>query len=279
MHTFETPQPVRLRVELWTGKVEITATDTATTTVELNPLHGGDAAREVIDGTKVEQRGDEIVVLVPRIKGGLFRSRVEIEARVEVPSNSAAHVQVASADIETHGTLADVRAETASGDVAVEYGADVDVKSGSGDIWVGEATGKLKLKGGSADVEIVKVGGNADVLSGSGDIVVGAIGGTLKAKCGSGDIVVRDAGDGVDAMAGSGDVVVRGVDHGLVKAKTGSGDVVIAIVDGTATYLDISTVTGDVQSDLDGSEPPEAGAPSAEVHVSSGSGDVVLQRA
>lgn len=279
MHTFETPQPVRLRVELLSGRVDITATDTTTTTVELSAIHGGSDAEEVIADTKVEQRGDEIVVLVPRVKGGLFRSRIEIEVRVEVPSDSAAKVQTGSADIEARGRLAQTKVETGSGDVAVEHGSDIDIKTGSGDIWVGAASGTLKCKGGSADVEVGKVGGDADILSGSGDVVLGAVAGLLKVKSGSGDVVVRDAGDGVDAIVGSGDVAVRGVDHGVVKAKTGSGDVAVSIVEGTATYLDVSTVTGELRSDLDGSAPPEDGAPTAEVSIYSGSGDVVLQRA
>ena len=280
MHTFHTPDPVSLRVELIAGKIEVTAAETDSTTVELIAISGGEAAQDVIDETKIEQRGDEIVVLVPRTKGGgLFRSRIEIEALITVPIDSSAKLQAGSADIKTNGQLGDVRAESGSGDVVIEHGAAVETKTGSGDISVGTATRSLKSKGGSADVEVGTVNGDAEVLSGSGDIVIGGASGQLKIKSGSGDIAIQDAGDLVDVMAGSGDLRVRRIDHGIVKAKTGSGDVSVSIVEGTSTYLDVSTVTGDVRSDLEGAEPPEDGAPTTEVHIRTGSGDVVLQRA
>lgn len=279
MHTFQTPQPVQLRVELWVGKIEVTASETDSTTVELIAVNGDANSQDIIDNTKVEQRGDEIVVLAPKVKGGLFRSRGEVEARIVVPVLSSAKLQSGSADIETHGQLGDVRAESGSGEVQIEHGDNVDTKTGSGDIAVERADGRLSSKSGSADVAIGTVGGNADVVSGSGDVALKEVGGVLKIKCGSGDVAVLRAGDGVDAMAGSGDVHIGKVSRGKVKAKTGSGDVVVSVVDGTPTYLDVMTVTGDVTSDLDGAEPPEQGSPSAEVQIQSGSGDVVLQRA
>ncbi len=103
--------------------------------------------------------------------------------------------------------------------------------------------------------------------------------GTLKIKTGSGDIIVKHAGDGVDAMAGSGDLLVRRIDHGKLKAKTGSGDITVGVADGTAAYLDITTVTGDVTSSLDASDAPGDGDQTVELIIQAGTGDVVLQRA
>ena len=66
MHTFDTPSPVNLKVELWQGQVNVLARDTQTTTVELEALHGDSTAQELIDNARVEQRGDDIVVELPK---------------------------------------------------------------------------------------------------------------------------------------------------------------------------------------------------------------------
>jgi DUF4097 and DUF4098 domain-containing protein YvlB len=273
MYSFETPNPVDLRVEVWAGRVDITAADTQTTTVELR----GD--QELIESAKVEQRGDEIVVLMPKIKSSLFRRSAEVEAEITVPKQSNARVETASADIRTRGDLGKVDASSGSGEVEVDQAAKAEVRTGSGDISVRAVQGDCSTKSGSAEVSLGKIGGDCDVLSGSGDVVIDEIAGSLKVKAGSGDIIVKSAGDGVDAMAGSGDLLLRRVERGRVKAKTGSGDITVGVANGTAAYLDIMTVTGDVSSELDGSEAPSDGELTTEIFVQTGSGDVVLQRA
>jgi DUF4097 and DUF4098 domain-containing protein YvlB len=279
MHTFETPSPVHLKVQLSQGLINVIGRDTTTTTVELEALHGDSAAQELIDNARVEQRGDNIVVEVPKAKGGLFRSRGEIRATITVPTGSHAKLETSSADIKTDGELGDLNVASGSGDVELDVVASAKVRTGSGDIAANTVHGSCDIKCGSADVAIGMIGGSSDVIAGSGDVTLGQLGGVLKIKTGSGDIVVKQAGDGIDALAGSGDVLVRRVEHGRLKAKTGSGDITIGVADGTAAYLDISTVTGDVTSSLDASEAPSEDDRTVELIIQSGTGDVVLQRA
>ncbi len=279
MHTFHTPVPVSLRVEIWQGSVRVQAEQTDTTTVELSPLRGDSAAEELIGSTKVEQRGDEIVVLMPKVKSGLFRRGAEVEATITVPLDSRARVETAAADVETFGRLGDVRLASGSGDVRIEHASDVEVRTGSGDISIDTVTGSCDSKSGSADVMIGSIAGDGDIISGSGDVVVNRVGGSVRIKSGSGDVIIKSGGDSVDAMAGSGDLLLKRVERGRVKAKTGSGDISIGVANGTAAYLDIMTVTGDVHSDLEGSDAPLDGDQTVEISVQSGTGDVVLQRA
>jgi DUF4097 and DUF4098 domain-containing protein YvlB len=278
MYEFNTPGPIDLRVELWQGQVNVVADDSDTTTVELTPLRGDSAARESIDNARVEQRGNEVVVLMPKAKGGLFRGRAEVQADITVPSGSNVRIETGSADIETEGVLGNVRASSGSGDVSIEVGGDVDVRTGSGDIKVTTVHGSCTVKCGSADVRVETVHGDADVASGSGDVMIDTVAGSLKVKTGSGDILLQQAGHTVEALAGSGDLLLKRIEHGKVAVKTGSGDVSIGVADGTAAYLDILTVTGDVRSDLDASEGPADGDLTVDINVKSGSGDVVLQR-
>jgi DUF4097 and DUF4098 domain-containing protein YvlB len=278
MYTFDTPAPIDLRVELPQGRLNVVALDTETTTVELNPMRGDSAAREAIENARVEQRGNEILVLLPNAKGGLFRGKAEVEVEIRVPSHSNARVETSSADIETEGVLGDVKASTGSGEVSIDQVADLQMRTGSGDVTVTTVTGSCNVKSGSADVQIGAVAADADVIAGSGDLSVESVGGKLNVKTGSGDLTVASAGRTVDAVAGSGDVLVKRVEQGSLRMKTGSGDVSVGVATGTAAYLDIMTVTGDVSSDLDASDAPTDGDRTVDISIKSGSGDVVLQR-
>lgn len=278
MTTFHTPEPVRLRVELWEGSVHVLAEETDTTTVELEPDDNG-AAQELIERATVEQRGNDLVVLLPKARGGLFRRGLGVQATIHVPLSSSAYIETASADVELVGVLGDVRVSTGSGDIEIEHADDVTVRTGSGDLNLGTADGNCSVKSGSADIVIGLVAGNCDLLSGSGDVEIDSVGGRLAVKTGSGDVAVRSGGGDVDAMAGSGDVALHRVSSGRVKAKTGSGDIAIGVASGTSAYLDVMTVSGDVHSELDGADSPRDGELTVEISVMSGSGDVVLQRA
>ncbi|WP_421934483.1 DUF4097 family beta strand repeat-containing protein [Phenylobacterium sp.] len=314
MHSFQTPDPVKLRVELWQGRVTVLASETGATTVELSAMLGDSHAQELIDQATVEQRGDEIVVLLPRPRRRLFQIRGGVRAVITVPTGSDALVHTGSADVETKGRLGRVSTHGGSGDVALEHVARAQVQTGSGDIEFGTVDGDCEAKGGSADVSAKRIGGDAEIITGSGDIVIGEIEGALKAKTasgdievrraghadltsisgdieageitgdfkavtGSGDVTVRQAGDTVDASAGSGDLSVTRVDHGRVRAKTASGDIVVGVAQGSSAYLDVSTVTGDVKSALDASDAPRAGEPQVELFIQAVTGDVVLRRA
>jgi DUF4097 and DUF4098 domain-containing protein YvlB len=279
MQTFSTPQPVRLRVEVWEGDITVLAEETDTTTVELVPESSGGGAAELIDQATVEQRGNEIVVLLPKPRGHLFRRGSGVSATVHVPLTSAVNVKSASADMELLGVLGEVQASTGSGDIRIEHAQGCTVRTGSGDVSIGTINGTCSVKSGSADVSIELVAGDCDLVTGSGDLLVDTVAGRLSVKSGSGDVVVKTGDGDVDALAGSGDLTFNRVQHGQVKAKTGSGDIAIGVADGTAAYLDIMTMSGDVRSELDGAEGPGDGDPTIKIRVVSGSGDVVLQRA
>ncbi len=279
MHTFQTPNPVNLRVELWVGRVEIFAVETGETTVELSPMYGDAAADELIQRARVEQRGDDIFVLLPKAKSGFFGRKGGVEARIQVPMESNLRAETGSADLDSHGRLGDADIQTGSGDVHMEEIGEGEVRTGSGDLVIDVAEGPLDTKCGSGDVVMGVLNGDADITAGSGDVVINQIEGSLKVKTGSGDIMIKSAGDGVDAMAGSGDLTVRRIERGRLKAKTGSGDISVSVADGTAAYLDVMTVTGDVTSSLSSTEAPQDGDQTVELIIQAGTGDVVLQRA
>ena len=278
MHTFETPNPVDLRVELRSGEILVNAEETTTTTIELEAVGGDAAAQEAIDNAKVDQRGDKIVVQLPKTRSGLFRGRGEVKATIRVPLHSNAEIETGSADTRTRGELGNLKFDSGSGDVEAEFGENVAIRTGSGDMTIGTAAGSFDSKSGSGDIRVDTIGTTAEVKAGSGDVMLGQVPQGLQVKTGSGDIVVKQLAGDVDLMAGSGDVQLKQVTSGRVRVKTGSGDIVAGIATGTAAYLDIQTVTGEVRSSLESTDAPTNGEATVELHLQSGTGDVVLQR-
>jgi len=278
-HVFETPGPVDLKVELSTGQIDISAEDVAQTTVELKAVHGDNVAQDLIANARVEQSGNKVSVIMPKNKGGFFGRKGQVHATITVPNESNLKVDTGSADLKARGRFGQTNINSGSGDIEIDQMASGDLKAGSGDIDVERVIGAVKVKTGSGDITVGDIGGDADLLAGSGDVVLAGGGGGVKVKTGSGDVVLDTGGSRVDAMAGSGDLVIKQVDRGEVFAKTGSGDVTIGVAHGTAAYLDIQTVTGDVRSSLDATESPQDGDATVSINVMSGTGDVVLQRA
>jgi DUF4097 and DUF4098 domain-containing protein YvlB len=276
-YTFDTPRPVRLRVEITSGELRVAATETTTTTVLLEPMRDSSGARRLIEEIQVDQQGDDISVIFPKFRGGLFGSKAEVRATVTVPADSSARIRSGSADVLGTGHFGEIDVQAGSGDVSFEETAGAKIQTGSGDVDIQGIDGVLEAKAGSGDVTFGSVAGSARITTGSGDILVTRAAGQVNIKAGSGDVVITEAGDSVDAMTGSGDLLVKRLVRGRLKAKTGSGDVLVGVPDGTATFLDVMSISGSVSSELEATDSPDGG-PTAEVAVMTASGDIVLKR-
>ncbi len=214
--SFQTTQPVRLRVEIPKGRIRIVAEDTTETRVELTAINGDDLACEWIADARVEQIGDEVVVLVHKPGRGygldlgtLIESLISlstigsggsIEAVVRVPIGSDAKLSTGSGAIETHGRLAEVTAGSGSGAIRLDDCAEARARTGSGNIDILTTTGSADAKTGSGRVSMGKIGGHACVVTGSGRTELGEVGGDAKVTAGSGHIEVGRAGDSLEAF-------------------------------------------------------------------------------
>ncbi|HWA60269.1 MAG TPA: hypothetical protein VG939_02795, partial [Caulobacteraceae bacterium] len=133
MHTFQTPGPARLRVEIPKGRVHVTAADIAETTIELKARPGDAAGQAMVDEAEIAQHGDEIVVIVKK-RLGLFGWGPGVEATVRAPVGTAAILATGSGAIETDGRLGDLKATSGSGAIRIADGGEVSAHTGSGDI-------------------------------------------------------------------------------------------------------------------------------------------------
>jgi DUF4097 and DUF4098 domain-containing protein YvlB len=195
------------------------------------------------DDMKIEMHRNDIVI--EAMKKSLFGSRGQHQIRVTAPHRSELDANVASADVEGRGTFGEVEVNSASGDVTLD--------------WI---DGRLNLNTASGDVDVEHVSAETRINSASGDVSVAEA---------EGDVRVRTA---------SGDVELRSVVRGKVEVQSASGDVVVGIRRGSSVYIDASSMSGDMTSEMDVSDaPPVSDGPSVDFRARTMSGDVTVRRA
>ncbi len=277
MHTFETPDATALVVRSGAGHVTITAEDIQQTTVELAPLNS--AGEDAVAEARVEQKRGVVLVDVPRHRGGLFRPSPSVRITITCPTGTTLDVRAESADVHAAGSYAEASVSTGSGEVAVgDVTGSARLKSGSGTISTGSVGRGLAVSTGSGNVHVDSSGRSATVSVGSGDIRIGEVSGEAVTKTGSGDIEVGRLGGTLQTKSGSGNLVVRQASSGTVRANGASGSISIGIEEGTAAWLDVSTLTGRVSQELDDSVAPSEGQRRVEITARTVSGDLRVHR-
>ena len=247
--THETPGPLDLDIRVQAGRVDIETADTAETTVEIEALSGGDAGQAAVESARQELRsvgdGHRLVIEIPKRPRLFGWNEPEVLVRVLCPHGSAVVAKTASADLELRGRAGDFSTKTASGDVTVE----------------------------AAD-------GDVDIKTASGDVAIGAVAGRAGVNTMSGDIVIDEASASVSAHTMSGDLRIERLATGTAEMRTMSGDIVASVRAGATLWIDASSMSGEVSSDLPVSDSaPSGGGTDIELRASSMSGDIDLRRA
>ena len=279
MQSFETPAPVRLRVDIPRGRIRLVAEETGATRIELLAAHGDATARALIADAEIVQVGEEISVRVRKSGPRLFSFGGSIHAEIHLPLGSAVRLSTGSGRIETIGRLGEVNASSGSGAVRLDECAEAHARTGSGDIVIAAASGSADAKTGSGRITVGKVGANARITTGSGSAELAGAAGEATLSTASGNIEVGEAGDSLEAFAASGRVWIRRADHGRVRAKTFSGGISVGVANGAAALLDITTMSGRVNSELESGSAPRADERQVELILSTMSGNVDLARA
>jgi DUF4097 and DUF4098 domain-containing protein YvlB len=196
------------------------------------------------ESARIEQRQDEIVIEVERKK--LFGRGGSYDLVVSAPHGARIDATTASADVDGQG----------------RYG-DVEVDSASGDVSFTAVDGRLEVNTASGDVRADSVGDVVRVNSASGDVTLGEIDSDAKIRTASGDIKIRSA--------------LRG----KIDVTSASGDVEIGIRRGSVVFMDASSMSGDMSSEMDVSDAPPATSdgPTVDFRARTMSGDVTVRRA
>jgi DUF4097 and DUF4098 domain-containing protein YvlB len=264
MPEFPCDGPIDARVNLGSGDVTIVAEDRSTVLVTLEPEHNNETSRAIIDATRVDMTNNALTIEVPSNKGfGFMRRGGSLRITVRLPLDSRIDVSTASADVTATGRLGSSTVKTASGDLRLdEVAGDFVRNSASGDSQINRVRGSLKVDHASGDLRVATIDGDLRLRTASGDANIEAVSGSIKVHSASGDIRIGS------------------ISNGETSINSASGDVAVGVAEGTAVWLDVTTLSGDTRSELEmpGGEP--AGKPATlKLAVHTVSGDVVIRRA
>ncbi|MQA80859.1 MAG: DUF4097 family beta strand repeat protein [Streptosporangiales bacterium] len=280
MPEFDTPEPIIASIDMAAGSVHVIAGDRKDTVVEVGPRNPDSAADvQAAEQTRVDYAAGRLQVRGPKSwVRSLFTSGPSIVVRIELPAGSALDAD-AGADFTCEGRLGAVDVNGAIGDIRMERTGRLQGKTASGNIVVAQVDGRADVRTAAGEVRIGHVDGTAVIRTSAGHLTVGEVTGDLRLNTAYGDISVDRALASVVAKTASGRVRIGEVVSGSVVLDTAQGDLEIGVREGTAAWLDVSSKSGVVRSDLGASEAPTESDETVEIRARTQWGDVVVHRA
>jgi DUF4097 and DUF4098 domain-containing protein YvlB len=250
-HRFPTTVPISLHVSNDRGSVEIVATDTAETLVEITSRHEGEVC--TVDFSESGRH----LSIEPIGRWRPHHPRMAITVRM--PRRSSIDVSTASAHVDARGPLASAHVQTASGSITLdEVAGEVEARSASGGVKVGTAGGGITFNSASGSLRADRVGGECEARTASGSITIGT------------------AEAGVSAKSVSGSVKVGEARTGTLDLHATSGSIGVGIRRGTLVWLDVASVSGRVTSNLADDAGPAGNESALNVHAHSVSGSIQI---
>jgi len=281
---FDADGPQEIEVSINSGSVDVLLTDEPGITVRIRhrpdagnawsagianftawmsdqfgPQLGAKSVDDAIDQVRVEQQGRRLVVQAQ--KGQMFQA-FPLGVTVRAPSGSSVDVRSGSADVLVTGAAGKVKVQSGSGEIQVDRadGPSI-VTTGTGAVRLGPMLGGLQARSGSGDVEVSSVGGSTALVTGSGDVWLGAVAGDVMARTGTGDLTVADAASG------------------KIDLHTGSGEIRVGVRQGTTAEVDLSSGSGQARSELELSKNRPSNDPPLRVRGRTGSGAALVTAA
>jgi DUF4097 and DUF4098 domain-containing protein YvlB len=203
--------------------------------ISASTRHFGTAApervKEVEAAPPIQQAGN--IVTIGDTQGDPTYRDISISYELIVPADTRINSRTGSGDQMIGSVTAGVRAQTGSGDIAIErIGGGLHAQTGSGDIRVEAVGGAIRAQTGSGSVDLTQVtNADVEVRTGSGDVNVRLSNDAafqLSAHTGSGSIetshpidiegkrrrnrlegIVRGGGHRVAISTGSGSIRIR----------------------------------------------------------------------
>jgi DUF4097 and DUF4098 domain-containing protein YvlB len=261
---FPCPDPAEISIEPWaSGSIAVSGEPTDVISVEVVASQPHTNVDDLLDQVRVTFDSGKLTVRGPKL-GGLLQRRRGLDLTIKAPAGSVCRAHTASADVALVGQLGEVVIHTASGDVTSTA-----------------ASGPVTLETASGDIVLDRADNDVRIATASGDVQVGRSDGDLSIKSVSGDLSIGDVSGQVGAQTTSGDIAVRDISGGRATLSTTSGDMRVMVTPGIEVYLDLSSLSGRVRSDLDEQPggPGESPEASLELRCRSISGDIRISKA
>lgn len=276
MPTFPSPTPARVVVDLPVGTLHVVAgerDDVVVTVLPADPAKPRDV--RTAEEVQVARHGDAVTVTGVRWKQYLpFGGTPAVT--IEAPAGST--ISGTASSVYAEGPLDAVEMTVTAGDARIEEVGRLDLKASAGAVVIGRATGLTSVRSSAGSVRIGETSGEATVRCTAAGITIGTVTGSLGIQGAHGDVVVDRVHGTLSARTASGSVRVDRVEAGAVTLTTSYGAIDVGVPEGTAAWLDVASEHGTVRNQLRPAEGPVADESTAEVHASTGYGDVIVRR-
>jgi hypothetical protein len=278
MPVFDTPEPISATLHLQVSDTRIIAGARGETEVTVRPANpGNDADVRAAEQTRIEFSNGTLLVEMAK-RRSLFGDPGSVEVTVELPGESGVHGVAAMGEFRCEGRLGECTLTTSAGDIHVDRTAAQRLSTAYGDITVHHATGDADISTGSGSLRVQTIDGTAVIKNSNGPTRIGEVTGDLRVNSANGDITVDVAHAAVNARTANGSVRIGEVTRGAVVVETAAGELQVGIGEGTAAWLDLSSVYGAVVSSLEAADGPGESRATVEVRARTGFGDVLVHR-
>jgi hypothetical protein len=280
MPTFDTPEPIAVRVELGAGDVRIIAGDRTDTTVTVEPSDPTNAEdQQAAEETRVDYAGGRLVVKTPKLRSWRMRkSGGSVAVAVAVPAGSSLNAIAGLGHFYSVGPLGDCRIGTGAGRIELDEVGSLRVNSGASDVSVERVIGETDIAIATGDIRLRELVSGAVIKKSNDDTWIGRADGDLRVATANGDISVDVANASVTATTARGSLRVGDAARGAIALQTHLGDIEVGIREGTAAWLDVRSKAGGVRNSLDAADAPGASAETLEVRARTHLGHIVIAR-
>ncbi|MBO3746929.1 DUF4097 family beta strand repeat protein [Streptosporangiaceae bacterium NEAU-GS5] len=298
--TFDTPVPILVILETATGTVRITASDRTDTVVDVRPSDQlNDADVQAARHTQVDYADGRLRVRTDKEHVGaatgwdfslgklvespatwarsLLLGPGSVDVTISLPAGSRLDVKTA-ATVLCRGSFGEVTVTTTYGDIRVEQAGRLRAKSTYGDITVTRAFGHAEVTTTHGGIHIDEIDGTAAVKTSHGEVRLREVTGELRLNSAHGDITVDRALAGVAAKTAYASVLIGEVVSGSIVMETTGGGLDLGVREGTAAWLDVSSIHGTVDVSLDPSDDPRHGDLIVKVRAHTTYGDIFVHR-
>ena len=182
MQTFATPAPVTAIVDIPAGRIQFTAADRDSTTVEVRPADPARGRDRKLAARVTAAYGDGVLRVTAPAGHRVPGSTGAVAVTVCLPAGSRVEARTASARFTAAGPLGGVAVDSAQATVSVEQAAAVRVSVVDGDVTVGRLGGDAQIRTARGDIRVAEAAAGTVVLrAGTGSVTVGAAAGVSAA--------------------------------------------------------------------------------------------------
>jgi len=277
--TFESPTPIDFSFALQAARLELVASDRVDTVVTIaprSPNRAGDLA--LVQQIGVEHSADRLEIIAPKRWSILGPGNDSVVITIELPTDSRVGGEIAFGNVRGTGRLGDIQIKSSYGELSFDEVGAAELKTSSGDIAIGVATGDFELTTSNGGIRADILDGSGSVKTSNGEISVGEVTGALQARASYGGIRIDYAGTETFAKIAYGNLHIGEVVEGSVKLEGNGGDIKVGVPEGTAAWLDVNSAKGFVRNELNAGSAPQPGDKTVEIRARVTWGDIVIHR-